>query len=338
MKEVPQTTRKGILPSDTRRDEAIRSDNRRAEELAEEFFRLAKSENTVSAYESDLKDFANYCENRAYTWLPASPETVAVYIAELASWGMKTSTLQRRLVAISQIHKRAGLYSPTQDERVKETFKGIKRTMGSMQEGATPILLGTLKMILQPLDRENRQKSPAATRDRAILLLGLAGGFRRSEISALRMEDIRFVEEGMIALLRRSKTDQEGEGHKVAIPYGEHLETCPVRNLKKWIGLLKEEEGPLFCQIDRHGNLKDGGLTGQAITRMIKKRVQVAGLDPEPYSGHSLRAGFVTAASVGGAPDHKIMAQTDHRSLTTLFRYKRDADLFNNNAAMYLGL
>lgn len=338
MNEVPRVTSESVTSPHNQPERASSVDKRRAEELASEFFRAAKSDNTVSAYESDLRDFATYCEDRAYTWLPASPETVAVYIAELASWGMKASTLQRRLVAISQIHKRAGLYSPTQDERVKETFKGIKRTMGSMQEGAAPILLGTLKMILRPLDRENRQNSPAATRDRTILLLGLAGGFRRSEISALRVEDIRFVEEGMIALLRRSKTDQEGEGHKVAIPYGEHLETCPVRNLKQWIGLLKEDEGPLFCQIDRHGNLKDGGLTGQAITRMIKKRVQVAGLDPEPYSGHSLRAGFVTAASVGGAPDHKIMAQTDHRSLTTLFRYKRDADLFNNNAATYLGL
>lgn len=335
MERVTQTPEENTAPSPKQHDRTASVDRRRAEELASEFFQAAKSENTVSAYESDLRDFATYCEDRAYTWLPASPETVAVYIAELASWGMKTSTLQRRLVAVSQIHKRAGLHSPTQDERVKETFKGIKRTMGSMQEGASPILLGTLKMILQPLDR---QKSPAAIRDRAILLLGLAGGFRRSEISSLRVEDVRFVEEGMIAILRRSKTDQEGEGHKVAIPYGEHLDTCPVRNLKRWIGLLKEEEGPLFCQIDRHGNLKDGGLAGQAITRMIKKRVQAAGLDPAPYSGHSLRAGFVTAASVGGAPDHKIMAQTDHRSLTTLFRYKRDADLFNNNAARYLGL
>lgn len=335
MNGVPQVTSDSVASSHNQPERTISVDKRRAEELASEFFSAAKSDNTVSAYESDLRDFATYCEDRAYTWLPASPQTVATYIAELASWGMKSSTLQRRLVAISQIHKRAGLHSPTQDERVKETFKGIKRTMGSMQEGAAPILLGTLKMILRPLDNE---RSPAATRDRAILLLGLAGGFRRSELSSLRVEDIRFVEEGMIAILRRSKTDQEGEGHKVAIPYGEHLETCPVRNLKRWIELLKAEEGPLFCQIDRHGNLKAGGLTGQAITRMIKKRAQAAGLNPVPYSGHSLRAGFVTAASVGGAPDHKIMAQTDHRSLTTLFRYKRDADLFSNNAATYLGL
>ncbi len=310
-------------------------DGRRAEELAEEFFRAAKSENTVSAYESDLRDFATYCEDRGYGWLPATPATVTLYISELAVWGMKPSTLQRRLVAISQLHKRAGYPSPAQDERVKETFKGIKRTVGSMQEGAAPLLLGTLNMMLKPLDRE---QGPAAIRDRAILLFGLAGGFRRSEISSLRVEDLRFVEEGVVALLRRSKTDQEGEGHKVGVPYGEHLETCPVRSLKRWLAVLGREQGPLFCRIDRHGNLKEGGLTGQAITRMVKRRTQAAGLDPGPYSGHSLRAGFVTAASAGGAPDDKIMAQTDHRSLKTLFRYKRDTELFNNNAASYLGI
>lgn len=325
----------GAVPARRRYDGASRDDARRAQALAEGFFRAAKSRNTVSAYESDLKDFAAYCEARGYGWLPSSPPTVALYVSELAGWGMKASTIQRRLVAISQLHKRAGRPSPTQDERVKETFKGIKRTIGSLQEGAAPMLVGTLKMILGLLDRE---EGPAAVRDRAILLLGLAGGFRRSEISSLRVEDLRFVEEGVVALLRRSKTDQEGEGHKVAVPYGEHLETCPVRNLKRWIHMLGREEGPLFCQIDRHGNLKDGGLTGQAVTRMVKKRIQAAGLDPGPYSGHSLRAGFVTAASAGGAPDDKIMAQTDHRSLKTLFRYKRDAELFNNNAASYLGL
>jgi len=318
-----------------KRGEAVLDDRRRAEELAETFFRAAKSENTVSAYESDLRDFAAYCENRGYEWLPAAPATVALYVSELAGWGMKASTLERRLVAISQLHKRAGHPSPAQDERVKETLKGIKRTVGSLQEGAAPILLGTLKMALDSL---NRETGPAAIRDRAILLFGLAGGFRRSEISALRVEDLRFVDEGVVALLRRSKTDQEGEGHKVAIPYGEHQETCPVRNLQKWLGVLGRDEGPLFCQVDRHGNLKNGGLTGQAVTRMVKKRVRAAGLDPGPYSGHSLRAGFVTAASAGGAPDDKIMAQTDHRSLKTLFRYKRDAELFNNNAASYLGL
>lgn len=335
MVNTPEVKREGTVSVRRRYDGTVPDDNRRAQKLAEEFFRAAKSENTVSAYESDLRDFATYCEDRGYAWLPSTPATVALYISELAGWGMKPSTLQRRLVAISQLHKRAGYPSPAQDEPVKETFKGIKRKKGSMQEGAAPILLGTLRMMLAPLERE---KGPAAIRDRAILLLGLAGGFRRSEISSLRVEDLHIVEEGVIVLLRRSKTDQEGEGHKVGIPYGEHLETCPVRNLKGWIAVLGREEGSLFCRIDRHGNLKQGGLTGQAITRMVKRRVQAAGLDPGPYSGHSLRAGFVTAASAGGAPDDKIMAQTDHRSLKTLFRYKRDAELFNNNAASYLGL
>jgi len=306
--------------------------------LARGYFEAARAENTVSAYDSDLRDFATWCKVEAggLSALPASPETVALYITDLAAGrGLKASTIRRRLAAISQLHKEAGYPSPAAHEHVKDVLKGITRRHGSLQEGADPILIGTVRRMLGPLERE---KSPAAKRDRALLLLGLAGGLRRSELSALLLEDLSFVEEGVVVLIRRSKTDQEGKGMRVGVPYGSHPETCPVRNLKSWLSVLGREEGPLFCRIDRHGNLQEGGLTGQAMTRMIRKRATAAGLDGKRYSAHSLRAGLVTGASAAGVSDKRIMDQTGHRSLPMVHRYAREAELFKNNPAAFLGL
>ena len=306
--------------------------------LARGYFEAARAENTVSAYDSDLRDFATWCRVEAggLSPLPAAPETVALYITELAAGrGLKASTIRRRLAAISQLHKEAGHPSPATHEHVKDVLKGIARRHGSLQEGADPILIGTVRRMLGPMERE---EGPAAKRDRALLLLGLAGGLRRSELSALLVEDLGFVEEGVVVLIRRSKTDQEGKGMKVGVPYGSHPETCPVRNSKAWLAVLGREEGPLFCQVDRHGNLKGGGLTGQAITRMIRKRARAAGLDGKRYSAHSLRAGLVTGASAAGVSDKRIMDQTGHRSLPMVHRYAREAELFKNNPAAFLGL
>lgn len=305
---------------------------------AREYFEAARAENTVGAYRSDLKDFEVWCRVEAggLSPLPASPETVALYITDLASdRGLKASTIRRRLAAISQLHKEAGHPSPAVHEHVKDVLKGILRRHGSLQEGADPILLGTVRRMLGPMELE---RGPAAARDRALLLLGLSAGLRRSEISALLVRDLAFVEEGVVVLIRRSKTDQEGRGMRVGVPYGSHPETCPVRNLKAWLTMLGRDEGSLFCRVDRHGNLKDGGLTGQAITRMIQKRARAAGLDGKRYSAHSLRAGLVTGASAAGVSDKRIMDQTGHRSLPMVHRYAREAELFKNNPAAFLGL
>ena len=306
--------------------------------LAREYFEAARTENTLSAYDSDLRDFATWCRVEAggLSPLPATPETLALYITDLASSRrLKASTIRRRLAAISQLHKEAGYASPAVHEHVKDVLKGILRRHGSLQEGADPILIGTVRTMLGPMERE---KGPASKRDRALLLLGLAGGLRRSELSALLVKDVAFVDEGVVVLIRRSKTDQEGKGMRVGVPYGSHPETCPVRNLKAWLSTLKREEGPLFWQIDRHGNLKEGGLSGQAITRMIRKRARDAGLDGKRYSAHSLRAGLVTGASAAGVSDKRIMDQTGHRSLPMVHRYVREAELFKNNPAAFLGL
>ena len=204
----------------------------------------------------------------------------------------------------------------------------------------------TLRRILGAFANE---RGPLAIRDRALLLVGLAGGYRVSELAALEAGDVELVDEGAIILLRKSKTDRAGGGYYKGIPYGDHIETCPVTTLRAWMNLLPQSvqtddvdlevlEDPLFRGVDRHGNIARRPMAPDSISRAVKKRAKKAGLDEKRYSGHSLRAGLVTAASEGGAHDADIMRQTAHRSLATLHRYRRTTGLFTNNPASLLGL
>lgn len=309
------------------------------EERAGHYFRSARSSNTVKAYRHDLSDFATWCKVDAgnLSPLPAAPRTVAFYATDLAGRGMKAATIQRRLAAIAQLHQEADLEDPTKTKAVRNTYRGIVREIGSFQEGKAPMLTPTVRRVLSAFERE---KGPAAARDRALLLLGLAGGYRVGELGSLRKEDAELVDEGAIVLLRSSKTDQSGGGFYKGIPHGNHPETCPVSHLRAWLELLpaSPDDGPIFRGVDRHGNVKAPPMAADSISRVVKKRALKAGLDPSRYSGHSLRAGFVTAASEGGAHDKDIMRQTAHRSLATLHRYRRTVGLFKNNPASLLGL
>jgi len=313
---------------------------------ARRYFESARAPATVRAYASDLADFETWCKIEAggLSTLPATAETVALYIADAAGRGLKASTISRRLTAISVLHKAAGLDSPALDERVKDVFKGIKREHGSFEKGAAPLLTPTMKrmILIARESAETEAQRKAAIRDAALLLVGYAGAFRRSEIVSLSIEDVEFVEDGATVLLRRSKTDQEGKGRKRALPYGSHPETCPVRNLKRWLDLLeesgKEVEGPIFRPIDRHGNVGDGALSDRSVCEVVKKRAQAAGLNRDRYSGHSLRAGLATAASAAGVSQKSIMDQGDWQSVQTKMRYVREGTLFKNNAAASIGL
>ena len=307
------------------------------EARAEAYFRSARAPNTVKAYAHDLSDFATWCKVDAggLSPIPALPRTVGLYATDLAGRGLKAATIQRRLASIAQLHQEAGLDDPTKTKAVRNTYRGIVREIGSYQEGKAPMLVPTVRRVLLAFEGE---RGPAAVRDRALLLLGLAGGYRVGELASLHIGDVELVDEGAVVLLRRSKTDQAGGGFHKGIPYGGHSETCPVSHLRAWLGLLPGEEGPLFRAVDRHGNSKKTPMAPDSISRVVKKRAQKAGLDPSRYSGHSLRAGFVTAASEGGAHDNDIMRQTAHRSLSTLHRYRRTVGLFNNNPASRLGL
>ncbi len=269
------------------------------ERKAEAYFRGARAPNTVKAYRYDLGHFAAWCEVDAggLSPIPADPRTVALYIADLAGRGgrggegIRASTLQRRLASIAQLHQEAGLEDPTKTKAVRNTYRGILREIGTYQEGKAPMVGATVRRVLKAFERDD---GPAAARDRAILLVGLAGGYRTNELAALLVEDVELSDAGAVILLRRSKTDQAGGLFK-GIPPGEHAETCPVAHLRRWMGVLRDNgrgaAGPLFCAVGHYGNLRRGGMARESVTRMVAKRAAAAGLEPGRYSGHSLRAG-----------------------------------------------
>lgn len=315
---------------------------------AEAYFRNSRAANTIKAYRYDLEHFATWCKFDAggLSPFPASPRTVSFYLTDLAGrggtdeGGAKASTLQRRLAAIAQLHQEAGLEDPTKTKAVRNTYRGIVREIGTYQEGKAPMVGPTVRRVLRHFEHDN---GPAAVRDRAILLVGLAGGYRTNELAALAVEDVEISDlEGAVILLRRSKTDQAGGGFFKGIKPGEHAETCPVTHLRLWMDVLRAnswaEQGPLFCAVGRYGNLRAGGITRESVTRMVARRAEEAGLEPGRYSGHSLRAGHVTAAAASGASDKSIMDQTGHKSLAILNRYKRRTNLFEDNSSSYLGL
>jgi integrase len=220
-----------------------------------------------------------------------------------------------------------------QQPLVGETLKGIRRTVGTAQAGKRPIYTEQLRAILQALP-----ETLQGVRDRALLLFGFAGGFRRSELSALAVEDIAEAPEGLIIKLRRSKVDQEGQGREVALPYGAHPDTCPVRAYRAWLTAGAVGGGPVFREIDRHGRVQAKPLHRDSIGLIVKRAAARIGLDPAQYAGHSLRAGLATQAYLNGATEFAIMQQTGHRSLATLRKYIRNASLFQDNSAAKLGL
>lgn len=288
------------------------------------YVREAVSQNTRRAYRSDLAHFLEWGGT-----IPASEEMVAAYLADHAG-KLAIATLQRRLASISKAHITQGQPSPVSSVLVQHTLKGIKRIHGTPQRRAKPLLVGDLLAIMAMLNH-----SPKGLRDKALLLVGFAGGFRRSELVAINYEDIEWVRQGMIITIRRSKTDQEGQGRKVGIPYarGKH---CPVLSLQRWHEHMSVETGAVFRPLSRHGAVQDKRLSTDAVSLVIKGRVQTIGYDPSEFSGHSLRAGFATSAAAAGVSSWKIRQQTGHTSDAMLTRYIRDGELFIDNAATAL--
>jgi len=248
---------------------------------------------------------------------------------------LKTSSLARRLTTISRAHEAAGHSSPAsmRNAVVSEVWKGIRRTKGTAEEGKKPLLTADLKCMITALPADLQ-----GVRDRALLLVGFAGGFRRSELARLRLEDLQETPEGLVALLRKSKTDQEGQGRPVALPYGSDPLTCPVRAVKNWIEWAGIATGPLFRGIDQLGLVSPEALCPDSVAWIVKRAARRADLKAVEYSGHSLRAGLATQAAMNGASELAIMKQTGHRSLATVRRYIRDGALFRDNAATKLGL
>jgi integrase len=292
----------------------------------------ATAPNTRRAYRSDWEHFTHWCTAYELASLPATPETVALYLAALAGVA-KVSTVGRRLTAIAKAHRAAGHETPTRSEAVHLTMRGIRRTHGVAPTQKAPAVLADLRAMLAACP-----DNVIGTRDRAILLLGFAGAFRRSELVALDVADLAFGERGMTVRLRRSKGDQEGEGTKKGIPFGRHGLTCPVTAVRDYMDMSHITDGALFRPINRHGQIGEARLGDKAVALVVKRAAAAAGLDPTHYAGHSLRAGLATAAAAGGAQERDIMRQTGHRSVQMLRRYIRDADLFRDNAAAIAGL
>jgi len=291
----------------------------------------SKATNTVRAYKSDFKDFGLFCAQNGFKSLPSEPKIVSLYLTYLSTKNNKMSTLKRRLVSIGVIHKLKGHYLDTKHPSIIENVLGIKRRKGNIQKGKKPILISDLKLIIDVIDEE-QSEDIKKLRDRSIILIGFSGGFRRNEIVALDYEDLDFVSEGLKIDIKRSKTDQFGEGTKKALPYFDNSQYCPVVSLQKWIKISNISSGPLFRRFSKGSKLSENRLTDQTVALIIKAYLQIAGVDSTNYSGHSLRSGFATSAAESGAEERSIMAMTGHKSTEMVRRYIKEANLFKNNA------
>jgi site-specific recombinase XerD len=304
-------------------------------EYGQELIQNSKAERTVNAYRSDFEDFQTFCQDNGLPHLPADVRSVGLYVLHLAKdREYKPSTIERRLVSISQVHKDAGYHEPpSKDPKIRQIIAGLKRTVGSAQHKKKGFNTPQIRQWVGTLGDNVKD-----IRDRAIILLGYAGAFRRSEIVGLNVDDLQFTDQGYLVTLRKSKTDQEGRGRTIAIPYGEHAGTCPVIALQNWLDKSGITEGAIFRGIFNDGRISDTRLSSKGVARLVKKVCRVVGLDPTDYAGHSLRAGHVTQATSNGAPSHITKQQTGHKSDKVFNGYYRQAVQFEKNSANYLDL
>ena len=291
----------------------------------------SKANNTVRAYKSDFNDFGLFCAKNGFKSLPSEPNVVSLYLTHLSTNNVKMSTLKRRLVSIGVIHKLKGHYLDTKHPSIIENIMGIKRRKGSIQKAKKPILINSLKLIINAIDEQNNQEIKKL-RDRSIILIGFSGGFRRNDIVSLDNDDLDFVSEGVKINIKRSKTDQFGEGFTKALPYFDSSQYCPVISLKNWLDISKITSGPVFRRFLKGSKLSENRLTDQTVAILIKEYLNLAGINSKNYSGHSLRSGFATSAAESGVEERNIMAMTGHKSTEMVRRYIKEANLFKNNA------
>ena len=278
----------------------------------------SKAVNTLRAYQADFKDFSEFCIKNGLNSMPTEPKILSIYLTHLSS-NSKFSTLKRRIASISVIHKMKGHYLDTKHPIIKENLLGIKRVLGTNQKAKKPLLINNLKSIINKID-ELIQPEKKKFRDKALILIGFSGGFRRSELVNIDYDDLEFVAEGVKIFIKRSKTDQSGEGMLKAIPYFDNKLFCPVTKLKDWINFSEIKSGKVFKISDK------------SVSLIIKKYASHSGLDPSKYGGHSLRSGFATSAAEFGAEERNIMAMTGHKTTQMVRRYIQEANLFKNNA------
>lgn len=291
---------------------------------------LSKAENTIDAYESDWNDFVDWCQYNHESYFPTTPETIVNYINDLADYA-KANTISRRISAISENYNASGSSdNPCVSALVKNALRGIRRFKGTFQQGKTPVLLEDLESIFEAM-KSIDEPPIRILRDKAILLIGFMGAFRRSEISALRVEDITFSPKGVEIFVGASKADQEGQGAIVAIPYIENAEFCAVRALKEWLRYSGIKSGPIFRGFTKNLSIRKSAISDKSIAEIVKKYVELIGLDPSLYGAHSLRHGFATTAASFGVEERNIMRQTRHHSVNMVRRYINEANMFVDN-------
>lgn len=299
---------------------------------ANDLIRKSKADNTRRAYRADWADFALWCERFRRASMPASPDTVAYYLAD-RSRHLKTSTLERRLATIAEAHRAAGRESPTRHSRVKLVWAGIRREKGVAEAHVKPTLTKHIRLMVGYLPG-----TLLGARDRALILLGYACAMRRSDLVGIDVTDLAVDDEGLVVVVRRGKTDQDGEGRKVGVPRGKHEETCPVRAVQAWLERSGIGEGPLFRSVNKHGHVSAARLSDRAVAEVVKRTLRAAGKTARGFAGHSLRAGLITQAAMSGVSERAIMDQSGHKSLAVMRRYIRDGSLFRENAAAKVGL
>ena len=277
----------------------------------------SKAHNTLRAYQADFNDFTEFCKKNGFNSLPTDSKIIALYLTHLSVFS-KFSTLKRRLASIKVIHRLKGHYIDTKHPIISENLMGIKRKLGVKQMSKKPILLNDLKLIIQAIDDEKNEFKKI--QNKALILIGFAGGFRRSELVSIEYDDVDFVNEGVKINIKKSKTDQIGIGMTKAIPYFKNTKFCPVVSLKEWINYAKINSGRIFKISDK------------TVALIIKKYALISGLDHSKYAGHSLRSGFATSTAETGADERSIMAMTGHKTTQMVRRYIQEANLFKNNA------
>ena len=290
----------------------------------------SKANNTLRAYKSDFKDFGIFCAKHGFNSLPSEPKIVSLYLTHLSK-NLKISTLRRRLVSISMVHKLKGHYLDIKHPIIVENLLGIRRVKGSYQRGKKPLLINHLKLIINVID-ESKIGDIKKLRDKSIFLIGFGGGFRRNELISINHDDLEFVPEGLKINIKRSKTDQYGEGMVKGLPYFTNEKFCPVINLRKWLEFSKIKTGPIFRRFSKGLLLTEKRLTDQSVVLLMKEYLNLAGIENKDFAGHSLRSGFATVAAESGADERSIMAMTGHKSTQMVRRYIREANIFKNNA------
>ena len=289
---------------------------------------LRGAANTVKAYAGDWKRFAAWCQANALEPLPASLEAVAGFVTELAEAGKKVATVQRHCAAIAKAHELAGFDSPTAEKKFKVLLEGIARLKGARQKQAPAFTLASFKRAIKSID----VRTPAGLRNRALLLLGFTGAFRRSELAALNVEDLAFDEEGLVVHLAKSKTNQLGQAEEKAIYYSPDVATCPIRSLQAWLRAVGREEGAVFVSLRKNNRLTERRLTDKYINLIAQHYLGAS------FTAHSLRASFVTVAKLNGADDSEIMNQTKHKTSGMIRKYTRLDNVRQHNAGKKLGL